>query len=200
MLNIVLHNLQLVHSHEELDIAFQDWLHFYSRLHSACETSTESARMLKAISERLERTLGLFVDELSANIQPKAEFLGHACHIDTAFIDIFTEEVIRGSLLFAVSTLLKRLGTHLRELGNLPSWQVISPGQVQGRLLQVASLSDVQFETYAEPSILLAEHVAGEEDVPPGVVGVLTPAAIDVLAHVAVRARNCKVMFAVCHD
>ena len=46
---------------------------------------------------------------------------------------------------------------------------------------------------YDEPTVLLAKRVSGEEEVPEGVVAVLTPDAPDVLSHVSVRARNMKV-------
>jgi len=42
--------------------------------------------------------------------------------------------------------------------------------------------------------------LAGEEEIPEGVVGVLTPDAPDVLSHVSVRAQNMHVLFATCHD
>ena len=45
-----------------------------------------------------------------------------------------------------------------------------------------------------------AAQVTGEEEIPEGVVGVLTPDAPDVLSHVSVRARNMHVLFATCHD
>ena len=41
--------------------------------------------------------------------------------------------------------------------------------------------------------MLIAKRVTGEEEVPEGVVAVLTPDAPDVLSHVSVRARNMKV-------
>ena len=43
-------------------------------------------------------------------------------------------------------------------------------------------------------------QVSGEEEIPEGVVAVLTPDAPDVLSHVSVRARNMRVLFATCHD
>lgn len=46
---------------------------------------------------------------------------------------------------------------------------------------------------YDEPTVLIAKRVTGEEEVPEGVVAVLTPDAPDVLSHVSVRARNMKV-------
>ena len=58
----------------------------------------------------------------------------------------------------------------------------------------------VQAETFDRPTILLANSLSGEEEVPPGVVGVITCDAPDVLAHISVRARNLKVFFATCFD
>lgn len=59
--------------------------------------------------------------------------------------------------------------------------------------MQVADLDEVQEEVYSEPTVLLANKVSGEEEIPEGVVAVLTPDAPDVLSHSSVRARNMKV-------
>jgi len=53
---------------------------------------------------------------------------------------------------------------------------------------------------YDEPTVLVAKRVTGEEEVPEGAVAVLTPDAPGVLSRVSVRARNMKVLFAVCHE
>ena len=55
-------------------------------------------------------------------------------------------------------------------------------------------------QVYDEPTVLVAKRVTGEEEVPEGAVAVLTPDAPDVLSHVSVRARNMKVLFAICHE
>lgn len=55
-------------------------------------------------------------------------------------------------------------------------------------------------QVYDEPTVIVAQRVTGEEEVPEGAVAVLTPDAPDVLSHVSVRARNMRVLFAVCHD
>ena len=55
-------------------------------------------------------------------------------------------------------------------------------------------------QVYDDPTVLLAKRVTGEEEVPEGAVAVLTPDAPDVLSHVSVRARNMKVLFAICHE
>lgn len=51
----------------------------------------------------------------------------------------------------------------------------------------------MQNESYKRPTILVAKRVKGEEEIPDGTVAVLTPDMPDVLSHVSVRARNCKV-------
>lgn len=48
--------------------------------------------------------------------------------------------------------------------------------------------------------LCLPVRAPGEEEIPEGVVGLLTPDAPDVLSHVSVRARNMHVLFATCHD
>ena len=61
-------------------------------------------------------------------------------------------------------------------------------------------VGDTRLQVYNEPTVLLAKRVTGEEEVPEGAVAVLTPDAPDVLSHVSVRARNMRVLFAICHD
>lgn len=54
--------------------------------------------------------------------------------------------------------------------------------------------------TYDKRTILLCEKVSGEEEVPTNVQAIIQIGSTDypdVLAHVSVRARNLKVMFAV---
>lgn len=73
------------------------------------------------------------------------------------------------------------------------------------RLCLVSSSGDVNSSMtkikgdVVDPSMRLMLS-AGEEEVPEGVVGLLTPDAPDVLSHVSVRARNMHVLFATCHD
>lgn len=57
----------------------------------------------------------------------------------------------------------------------------------------VDKLLSVQNESYEAPTILVANTVSGEEEIPDGAVAVLTPDMPDVLSHVSVRARNGKV-------
>ena len=54
---------------------------------------------------------------------------------------------------------------------------------------------------YSAPTVLVSRRVGGEEeDIPPGVVAVITPDMPDVLSHVSVRARNEGCLFATVFD
>lgn len=57
----------------------------------------------------------------------------------------------------------------------------------------IDELLAVQNKSYERPTILIANSVKGEEEIPDGTVAVLTPDMPDVLSHVSVRARNSKV-------
>jgi alpha-glucan,water dikinase len=76
--------------------------------------------------------------------------------------------------------------------------QVISQMPAQGRVVSVADMAAVQGKRYREPVILLADHMGGMEDIPPGVTGVITRSSTDVLSHIAIRARNQRVLLATC--
>ncbi|MEJ2192942.1 MAG: PEP/pyruvate-binding domain-containing protein [Nitrospirota bacterium] len=156
----------------------------------------------KAVVERLERFLGDFIDEYYGLLQPKAEFLGREFRADRWTVSLFTEEVVRGRLLFVLSLLLHQLGRWFREKAELGNWQIISRGRgtATGELRVVDALRSVQGRAFERPAIIVARKVAGDEEPPEGVRAVISPDTTDVVSHVAVRARNARLLFATCFD
>ena len=55
-------------------------------------------------------------------------------------------------------------------------------------------------EQFTESTVLVADQVSGDEEIPQGVTAVLTSDSPDLVSHVAVRARNVGVLFATCFD
>ncbi|CAJ1410220.1 unnamed protein product [Effrenium voratum] len=113
--------------------------------------------------------------------------------------------VLRGSALFALSLILKRLEPQLRSIAQLPPWQMISAVDhpVQGELVSVPRMLHMQDKIFETPTIMLSGLVSGEEEVPVGVQAVLVrdaKSAPDILSHCAVRARNSGVLLASCYD
>eukprot|EP00210_Caulerpa_lentillifera_P004353 g4151.t1 len=136
-----------------------------------------------AVLDRLRRALAEMSDRTYQRIGEPSAAMGTAFGCEEWAVNIFAEEVIRGGPAFALS-----------------SWQIISPVTAIGRVVSVPDLHEVQDTVYKEPTIILAERVSGEEEIPEGVVGLLTPDAPDILSHVSVRARNMNVLFAACRD
>uniref|UniRef100_A0A7S2Q7K2 Pyruvate phosphate dikinase AMP/ATP-binding domain-containing protein n=1 Tax=Zooxanthella nutricula TaxID=1333877 RepID=A0A7S2Q7K2_9DINO len=166
---------------------------------------TESALLLKAMADRTSRVVGELCDKCQQLMGPKAAFLGEQIEAPKRNIDVFVDEVLRGTSLIAVSLVLQRLEPVLREIAHLPPWQMISPVDkpVQGEFQLIDKMMHIQDKVFETPTVLLSGAVSGEEEVPDGVVGVLVRSAKeapDILSHCAVRARNFGVLLATCFD
>eukprot|EP00290_Baffinella_frigidus_P019788 CAMPEP_0180204622 /NCGR_PEP_ID=MMETSP0987-20121128/8521_1 /TAXON_ID=697907 /ORGANISM="non described non described, Strain CCMP2293" /LENGTH=1488 /DNA_ID=CAMNT_0022160147 /DNA_START=98 /DNA_END=4564 /DNA_ORIENTATION=+ len=192
----------------EMKACVRDWAEMLQEAHKGVSPGWAVRAM--AVVERMRRALGETVEDISSTVQPKAEYLGHGLAMVTPekipekwCITLFSEELIRGGgCAFVLSSYLRKLDKALRAQGGGHIWQIVSAGKpgAQGWVEEVPDLMSVQAKTYSRPTILLANSLSGEEEVPPGVVGVITPDAPDVLAHISVRARNLKVFFATCFD
>ncbi|XP_022151917.1 alpha-glucan water dikinase, chloroplastic [Momordica charantia] len=154
----------------------------------------------KSVLDRTRLALANKAESYHRILQPSAEYLGSLLGVDQWAVDIFTEEIIRAGSASSLSSLLNRLDPVLRKTANLGSWQIISPVEAVGYIVVVDELLAVQNKSYEKPTILVANRVKGEEEIPDGTVAVLTPDMPDVLSHVSVRARNGKVCFATCFD
>jgi alpha-glucan,water dikinase len=191
---------------DELQAVLADW----KSLGPDCaalkwNSPTESALLLKAMSDRMGRIVGELSDKCQSLMGPKAAWLGQQIEAPKRNIDVFVDEVLRGTSLIAVSLVLQRLEPVLRGLAHLPPWQMISTvsAPVQGELQLIDKMTHIQEKVFETPTILLSGAVSGEEEVPEGVVGVLVRSAKeapDILSHCAVRARNFGVLLATCFD
>jgi len=197
LIGLTLENLGFAGSDAEMAAGARLW----NRLLGLPRFGAEWSLRAKAAADHIGNALGEALDRLYRLLQPKAELLGRGFQAEAWSINLFSEEVVRGSSLgFALSMLLGQLGPILRQSARLGAWQVVSPGQGFGHLEVVASLQSVQRRAFSEPVVLVTDQVKGDEDIPEGVTAVLTPGATDLVSHVAVRARNAKVLFATCYD
>eukprot|EP00358_Blepharisma_japonicum_P004033 CAMPEP_0202945426 /NCGR_PEP_ID=MMETSP1395-20130829/6448_1 /ASSEMBLY_ACC=CAM_ASM_000871 /TAXON_ID=5961 /ORGANISM="Blepharisma japonicum, Strain Stock R1072" /LENGTH=581 /DNA_ID=CAMNT_0049645433 /DNA_START=920 /DNA_END=2665 /DNA_ORIENTATION=- len=200
-LNLLLDNATITSEDPEFSTAINDWKALASRYVANLEGNRDIALVLKSAADRISRVLGIAVDAYNKIIQPKAQVIGTRCKIEEDFIDLFTEEAVRGSCFFAPSMILRKLDAQFRGIAKLKPWQIISPvSKIQGRLVKVELLHDVSYSVYTEPTILLSKKVSGEEEIPEGVLGVISCTELDGLAHVSVRARNGKKLLAVCFN
>ncbi|CAN6164009.1 unnamed protein product [Urochloa humidicola] len=197
-ISLVLENLALsIDDNEDILYCLKGW---NQALEMAKQKDDQWALYAKAFLDRIRLALANKGEQYHNIMQPSAEYLGSLLSVDQWAVNIFTEEIIRGGSAATLSALLNRFDPVLRNVAHLGSWQVISPIEVSGYVVVVDELLAVQNKCYDKPTILVAKSVKGEEEIPDGVVGVITPDMPDVLSHVSVRARNSKVLFATCFD
>ncbi|MBN1842731.1 MAG: hypothetical protein JW883_10680 [Deltaproteobacteria bacterium] len=197
LIAMVVESLLISKGDDELTCTLQEWNCLREMPRSF---SKEWSLQAKAVLDRLGRALGNIIDQYYRLFQPKAEFLGMAFHADSWTIPLFSEEVVRGSSTFALSMLLRQIDPILRAGAHLGNWQVISPGQGMGRLKVVDALRSVQGKDFTQQTVIVADKIAGDEEIPQGVTALITPDTTDIVSHVAIRARNARVLFATCYD
>ncbi|KAE8663857.1 Alpha-glucan water dikinase [Hibiscus syriacus] len=202
---LVLENLALSSDdNEDLIYYLKNSMKMLQLWHAIVQIPPESKWSLglyaKSILDRTRLALTSKAEWYQRILQPSAEYLGTLLGVDPWAISIFTEEIIRAGSPATLSSLINRLDPVLRKTANLGSWQVISPVEVVGYVDVVEELLAVQDKSYDRPTILVAKRVKGEEEISDGTVAVLTQDMPDVLSHICIRGRNCKVCFAACFD
>lgn len=205
LIALVLENLTFSHEDPELARCWRHWEKLRAALGgdrpSGARFTPLTALHAKAVLDRTGRGLSALVDRFYQWLQPKAEYLGHAVHAEPWAITLFSEEVVRGnSVGFALSLLLHRLEPRLRQAAQLGHWQIVSRGSGAGRVEVVDELGSIQGRTFEQPTIVVANQVRGDEEIPEGVTAVIAPNVTDLVSHVAVRARNAGLLFASCYD
>jgi alpha-glucan,water dikinase len=195
---LALRNLCLSCSTDELRLCL---VHLQKLMSRPC-ADREWALHGQAVLERVRRELSALIDQDSRLLQPAADFLGAGFGAQPWTVQLFAEEVVRGRLEFAVAALARKLDTELRAVAGLGRWLVVSRGTggAAGTVEVVSQLASVQGHRYDHPVLLVADEVAGTEEVPEGVRGVLTGSTVDLASHVAVRVRNAEVLLATCYD
>ena len=191
-----LENFALTNRDPEIEACLNHWRVLAREPGSGKDWALEAG----ALAERLTRGLAGFGEQFRDLLQPKAELLGQAFGADAWAVEIFSEEVVRGTLASVLSTLLYHLQPRLRRAADLGDWQVISPGRGGGRLEVVAALESVQGKCFDLPVVILADRLSGYEEIPDGVQAILTPDGVDALSHLAIRARNGRLLFATCYN
>jgi alpha-glucan,water dikinase len=95
--------------------------------------------------------------------------LGKAFGVPEYSYKIFAEELIRGTLFFSLSMILKKIDPHIRRCANLGDWLIISQGRSvgsRGYVEKVKNLYEVMHNNYERRTVLLCEKVNGEEEIP----------------------------------
>ncbi len=195
---LALRNLGCTRKSDELTLA----LRHLQRVTQLPHSGQEFALQVQAVLDRIRRELMAIADGDGRLLQPMAEYLGQAFAAAPWTVRLFSEEALRGRIDFVVSALGRKLGEAWRAIAGLGHWQVTSRGRerVEGIVHITPALAEVQGRSFETDTVLVATHISGEEEIPQGVVAVLTTSTVDLMSHVAVRARNAGVLLATAWD
>jgi alpha-glucan,water dikinase len=206
-ISLVLRNIKVSYPNfSEFNICLDDWFNVVEKLKNNNDFSKTGMLKVKSVVSRLNRLLSNVIDFYNQNFEGRAKFFGKECGVDNYYSSMFAEELMRGSIFFALSMLLKKIEPTIRKCAQLGDWLIISRGKnnkVRGMVKHVKNLHDVQFMKYPEKTIILTEAVSGNEEIPINCVCLIIIKSEnypDILAHVSVRARNLDVPFAVCFN
>ena len=124
--------------------------------------------------------------------------IGLNAEADFAYLDNFGEEVVRGHSMFAVSKMIGEVRGGFAAAGRSP-WLIVSNGSpeisLHAGIVQVVPLADIQGQDYSSnPIVALTAKLGGLEDIPPESPPVITASPVDLLSHIAIRARQMKVL------
>ena len=196
LISLMFENVRLSVDDEEMQHCTAEW----ERVRATARGEPAWALRADAALDRTVRAVAALLDRAQRVLQPLAERLGRGFHADRWTIAAFSEEVMRGRTIVVLPVLARLIRQGVREQGGLAAWQVASSGRGSGYVRVVESLDSIQGIDTARPTIVLAETVGGQEEIPAGVSAVITPREVDVLSHVAIRARNAGVLLASCLD
>jgi phosphoglucan,water dikinase len=154
---------------------------------------------VKATIDRARRLAEGYTGRILRLFPEIASDLGSALGVAENSTKVFGEADIRGHPVFQLSKLVSYIMKRIRVLASLPSWDIIVPGRVIAYLAQGKTLDRLTGPA-DKPLVALLKRVEGDEEIPAGVRAIVAEEETPLLSHLAVRARQRGVAFAVCED
>ena len=115
-------------------------------------------------------------------------FLGNKLHIDQRAVLVFVESFIRSNIIFQFSKCCDLLMTIIRDYLNLPPYNIINKGSVQGEFYYFENIDEYNKQNINENNekILFIENSDGTEEVPKNVIGILLNQDLSQLSHISI--------------
>jgi len=149
---------------------------------------------LKATADRARRLAEDHSQRILALFPPRAEKLGRALGVADQAILLFSEDELRRHIIFQFAKLTSLLLSWLRRDLALPPWDVLVGGVATGRVLVLHTLSASDQQS-PEARVVLLDQATGDEEIPPGIAGIVLAHDMPHLSHLGVRARQAGVVF-----
>ena len=119
-------------------------------------------------------------------------FLGNKLNINQRAVLIFVESFIRSNIIFQFSKCCDLLMTIIRDYLNLPPYNIINKGSVQGEFYYFENIDAYNKQNISENNekILFIENSDGTEEIPKNVIGIMLNQDLSQLSHISIRVRQ----------
>ena len=74
----------------------------------------ENAKKIKSVTDRVKQSLGEVNDQIAHVLQEKGELMGKEFGLPEQAYKIFSEEILRGTLFFSLSMIMKKIDPKIR--------------------------------------------------------------------------------------
>ena len=124
-------------------------------------------------------------------------YLGNKLKINQRAVLVFVESFIRSNIVFQFSKCCDLLMTIIRDYLNLPPYNIINKGSVQGEFYYFENIDAYNKQNISENNekILFIENSDGTEEVPKNVIGIVLNQDLSQLSHISIRVRQHKAAF-----
>ena len=124
-------------------------------------------------------------------------FLGNKLSINKKSVLVFVESFIRSNIIFQFSKCCDLLMTIIRDNLNLPPFNIINMGKVEGEFYYNENIDSFNKANLDESNekILFIENSDGTEEIPKNVVGILLNQDLSQLSHISIRVRQSGAAF-----
>ena len=124
-------------------------------------------------------------------------FLGNKLSINKKTVLVFVESFIRSNIIFQFSKCCDLLMTIIRDNLNLPPFNIINMGKVEGEFYYYENIDSFNKANLDESheKILFIENSDGTEEIPKNVVGILLNQDLSQLSHISIRVRQSGAAF-----
>ena len=161
--------------------------------------SQEDWLKLYSIYKRIERIINSSSHSAIDDFQQMAERLASGIGAgDSIWVENFSSNIFRSDTIYLLSLSLKDAKEAAMQKARISGWQVVVPGEAEGRVRFIQHISELG--SVRSDEIIVIERLPSEAPPVTEAAAIITLKEDGLLSHPAIRARQHNIPFVVCPD